>query len=64
MARPKPDPVDSETVRELALSVMQADRFPMLPPMNCVMKHRSLEWCRFGSSVLPWQLMESQPLTK
>ncbi len=34
MARPKPDPVDSETVRELALSVMQADRFPMLATMD------------------------------
>ena len=34
MARPKPDPVDSETVRELALSVMKADRFPMLATMD------------------------------
>ena len=34
MRRPTPEPVSSEQVRELALSVMKADRFPMLATVD------------------------------
>ncbi|MEC8474930.1 MAG: pyridoxamine 5'-phosphate oxidase family protein [Planctomycetota bacterium] len=34
MRRPTPEPVSPEQVRELALSVMKADRFPMLATVD------------------------------
>jgi hypothetical protein len=34
MTRPVPEPVDSKRVRELALSVVAADRFPLLATMD------------------------------